>query len=171
MAEGLKRLDMSMVNVGDRLPDLVVPITATTIVLGASATRDFQPQHHDHAWVRRVGLRDIIMNTQTQGGWISRYVTDWTGPAGRLARVSYRMKDSICPGDTMVISGTVTATHADDRGCGWIDILATMTVDDTVRTSIALTVAVPASAEDETPWQCTPDQWRIADLPPLPAHQ
>jgi len=69
------------VAVGDRLPELPVRITATTIVLGASATRDWQPQHHDHAWaVHRAGTRDIFMNTPTQAGWISRYITDWTGP-------------------------------------------------------------------------------------------
>ena len=40
------------VNVGDELPELVIPITATAIVGGAIASRDFTPVHHDTAYAR-----------------------------------------------------------------------------------------------------------------------
>jgi hypothetical protein len=63
-----------------------VPVTATTVVQGAAASRDWQPQHHDYSWARRVGTKDIFLNTPTQVGWLRRYITDWAGPASRLGR-------------------------------------------------------------------------------------
>ena len=84
-------------------------MTATTVVLGALAARDWRPMHHDHDFaVNRNGTRDIFLNTPNQAAWFERYVTDWTGPLGRLGRMKFRMKGSVFPGDTMVLDGTVT---------------------------------------------------------------
>ena len=47
------------------------------------------------------------MNTPNQAAWFERYVTDWTGPYGRLGRIRFRMKDSVFPGDRMVFTGSV----------------------------------------------------------------
>ena len=35
------------VSVGDALPELAYDVSSTTVVLGALATRDWRPQHHD----------------------------------------------------------------------------------------------------------------------------
>ena len=52
-----------------------------TFVLGALATRDWRPMHHDHDFaVNRNGTRDIFLNTPNQAAWFERYVTDWSGP-------------------------------------------------------------------------------------------
>ena len=53
---------------------------------------------------------DIFLNTPNQAAWFERYVTDWTGPTGRLGRMTFRMRDSVFPGDRMVFAATVTAT-------------------------------------------------------------
>ena len=66
-------------------------------VLGATASRDWQPQHHDKDAAQRAGLTDIIMNNYTQAGLISRYITDWSGPIGRIGRLKFRMRRPICP--------------------------------------------------------------------------
>jgi hypothetical protein len=72
--------------VGDKIPTLRYDVTATTIVLGALASRDWRPMHHDHDFaVNRNGTRDIFMNTPNQAAWFERYLTDWTGPP-RAAR-------------------------------------------------------------------------------------
>ena len=71
--------------VGTQLPELAYPVTATTVVLGALATRDWRPMHHDKDFaVNRNGTRDIFLNTPNQAAWFERFVTDWTGPYGRL---------------------------------------------------------------------------------------
>ncbi|HEY5874867.1 MAG TPA: MaoC family dehydratase [Ilumatobacteraceae bacterium] len=97
------------VGVGDELPALDVPLTRTLIVAGAIASRDFQIVHHDpYAAVER-GSQDIIMNILTTNGFVGRFVTDWAGPAARLRSVRLRLGAPNYPGDTMQMSGQVTA--------------------------------------------------------------
>jgi len=173
MAQSISYLSADRIEVGDKLPDLRVPVTPTTIVLGASASRDFQPQHHDHAWCVRVGLRDIIMNTPNQAGWISRYITDWAGPMARLGRISFKMLTPICPGDLLVISGTVVRKTTDAAGCSWIDVTVELRVEEKLCTATTVTVAVPSRHGADSPWERPADRWRIAELerytPPAPA--
>ncbi|BAI74883.1 hypothetical protein AZL_b02200 (plasmid) [Azospirillum sp. B510] len=167
MATSYHSLTADRVKVGDRLPDLRIPVTATTIVLGASASRDWQPQHHDFAWAKRIGTRDIFLNAPTQGGWISRYITDWAGPIARLARMAYRMKISICPGDLMVLCGTVTKVDKDRTGCVWIDVTVEARVGETLCTSVAVTVSLPEAIGAESPWTRSADRWLVGELPPV----
>jgi len=145
---------------GDRLETLTVPVTATTVVLGALATRDWRPMHHDKDFaVNRNGTRDIFLNTPNEAAWFERYVTDWTGPHGRLGRVTFRMLDSVFPGDTMVLAGVVSEVSVDDAGCGWIGLDLTMSVDGDVKSTCAARVAVPV-ADDDNPWRRRLDQWK-----------
>jgi|SRR5690606_38831827 len=169
MGNSYRSLTADQVKVGDRLPGLRVPITATTVVQGAAASRDWQPQHHDTSWAQRVGTRDIFLNTPTQGGWISRFITDWTGPTGRIARIAYKMRVSIYPGDTMAIDGVVTSTYTDRSGCNWVDVTVEVTAGDVVCTLVNVTVALPEKAGAETPWQRSPDRWLVGELPPFAA--
>ena len=142
------------------LPELSYDVTATTVVLGALASRDTRPMHHDHDFaVNRNGTRDIFLNTPNQAAWFERYVTDWTGPRGRLGRMKFRMKDSVFPGDTMVLSATVTKVETDDTGCGWVDLDVMLRVGDRVCTECQARVAVPV-APDDNPWRRRADEWR-----------
>ncbi|WP_334141134.1 hypothetical protein [Rhabdothermincola sp.] len=154
------RLTLGDVSEGDALPPLRYDVTATTIVLGALAARDWRPMHHDHDFaVNRNGTRDIFMNTPNQAAWFERYVTDWTGPTGRLGRMTFRMKGSVFPGDTMTLAGVVDATTVDDTGCGWVELRITLTVDGELKTECTARVAVPTSPDDN-PWRRRGDQWK-----------
>jgi acyl dehydratase len=148
------------VSAGDALPDLNYVVTATTVVLGALATRDWRPMHHDKDFaVERNGTQDIFLNTPNQAAWFERYLTDWTGPYGRLARVTFRMKGSVFPGDTMTLAGVVESTAVDEVGCGFATVAVTLSVDGDVKTTCAARVAIPRSADDN-PWARRGDQWR-----------
>ena len=119
------------VNEGLELGPLSYDVSSTTVVLGALATRDWRPQHHDyHFATERNGVRDIFLNAPNQAAWFERYVTDWTGPRGRLGRMRFRMKGSVFPGDTMVFTGVVTGAEVDDSGCAWADLDVTLKVGD-----------------------------------------
>jgi hypothetical protein len=145
---------------GEELAPLKVEVTATTIVLGAIASRDWRPMHHDHDFaVNRNGTRDIFMNTPTQAAWFERYLTDWSGPKGRLGRMRFRMKGSVFPGDTMVLSGVVRAVMVDDVECTWADVDVVLRVDGETRTECAARIAVPANADDN-PWTRRAERWR-----------
>jgi acyl dehydratase len=145
---------------GDAVPELRYDVTATTVVLGALASRDWRPMHHDKDFaVERNGTRDIFLNTPNQAAWFERYLTDWTGPHGRLGQVTFRMKGSVFPGDTMMLTGTVEGTEVDEAGCGWVAVAIELAVDGDVKTTCSARVAVPQTTDDN-PWARRGDQWR-----------
>ncbi|MGB3412695.1 MAG: hypothetical protein WBA45_16040 [Microthrixaceae bacterium] len=147
------------VSVGDKLPELSVDVTPTTVVLGALASRDWRPMHHDYKFAtERNGVADIFLNTPNQAAWFERFITDWTGPKGRLGRMKFRMKTSVFPGDLMVLTGTVTAVETDDAGCGWATIAVAMNVGDTVASTCDVRVAVPVD-DNDNPWIRSGERW------------
>jgi acyl dehydratase len=97
------------VNVGDQLPELSIPLTRTLIVATAIASRDYQDVHHDPGLAHERGSKDIFMNILSTNGFVGRFVTDWAGPDAVLERVKIRLGAPNYPGDTMVMTGTVTA--------------------------------------------------------------
>jgi acyl dehydratase len=154
------------VTAGDALPELRYEVSATTVVLGALATRDWRPMHHDKDFaVNRNGTQDIFLNTPNQAAWFERYLTDWTGPHGRLGRVTFRMKGSVFPGDTMVLQGTVESTEVDEVGCGFVTVGVTLGVDGDVKTTCAARIALPRTSDDN-PWARRGGQWRPSPVAP-----
>jgi acyl dehydratase len=149
------------VAVGDAVPTLLVKIRARHVVMGASSSRDWQPQHHDTHWaVERVKVKDIFLNTPNQAGWIERYLTDWTGPNGRLGKIRFKMKASVCAGDVLTFNATVTDKAKDERGVGWVDLDLRLTIQgDVLATECTARIAVP-TAEDDDPWLRRGDDWR-----------
>ena len=118
-----RSLTLPEVKTGQTLPELAYDVTATTVVLGALASRDWRPMHHDKDFAQqRNGVRDIFLNTPNQAAWFERYLTDWSGPYGRLGRMQFRMRDSVFPGDRMLFRGSVERVETDAAGCGWADI-------------------------------------------------
>lgn len=149
-------LAASEVQVGETLPTLAVEISARTVIMGASASRDWQPQHHDHAWAaKKVGPRGIFLNTPNQAGWIERYLTDWAGPTARLGRLRFRMRHTVCPGDELHFNATVTAVGDD----GWTVLDVVLSVGDDVVTTCTARVALPKDPDDN-PWSRRGDDWR-----------
>lgn len=157
---GYKLLLASQVKVGDELPELAYDVTATTVVLGALASRDWRPMHHDYDFaVNRNGVKNIFLNTPNQALWFERYVTDWTGPRGRLGRVKFRMMDSVFPGDRMVLRGKVTGLESDATGCCWASLDVKLMVGEKTMTTCAARVALPAHPDDN-PWSRRDADWR-----------
>jgi acyl dehydratase len=153
------------VTIGDTLPELSIDVTPTTVVLGALASRDWRPMHHDYKFAtERNGVADIFLNTPNQAAWFERYVTDWAGPRARLGRMKFRMKTSVFPGDRMVFSASVTDVTTDATGCAWVslDVALTVAAAGDVPARVASTcevrVAVP-STPDDNPWSRSGDQW------------
>src|SRR5262245_54404720 len=79
------------------------------IVSGALASRDYTPLHHDKGAAQRAGMQDVFMNILTTNGLVGRYVTDWAGPDGVIKSVAIKLGAPNLPGDSMRMTGTVTA--------------------------------------------------------------
>jgi acyl dehydratase len=157
---GWKQLRLEQVKAGDELPELAYDVTATTVVLGALATRDWRPMHHDKDFAQqRNGVRDIFLNTPNQAAWFERYLTDWSGPSGRLGRMRFRMRDSVFPGDRMVFRGRVEKIGVDDAGCGWAELRLEVAVGERTCTECAARIALPTHATDN-PWKRQGSDWR-----------
>ena len=156
----MENLTIDQVSEGQQLPELPYDVSATTIVLGALAARDFRPMHHDYKFAtERNGTQDIFMNTPNLASWFERYITDWTGPKGRLGRMKFRMQDSIFPDDRMVFRGAVKKLETDEAGCAWAELDVNVTVQDRVCTSCEVRVAIPTGADDN-PWSRKGGDWR-----------
>ena len=153
-------LQLDQVSVGEALPALSVDVSATTVILGALASRDWRPMHHDRDFAqKRNGVRDIFMNTPNQAAWFERYLTDWTGPRGRLGRVKFGMQDSVFVGDRMELSGVVEKVGTDAQGCGFVDVKVTLRADGRMATTCQARIAIPTSADDN-PWRRKGDDWK-----------
>lgn len=106
-------MTVDAIAVGDALPDLRVPITASAIVAGAIATNDFENVHHDKAAAQATGVPDIFMNILTTNGFVQRYVSDWCGASARIASVEIKLGAPNFVGDTMILAGKVAKLEGD----------------------------------------------------------
>ncbi|MFE7357601.1 MaoC family dehydratase [Streptomyces sp. NPDC057543] len=129
--------------VGEKLAPLEIAVTRTLIVAGALASRDYQDVHHDAELAREKGSPDIFMNILTTNGLVGRYVTDRFGPSAVLRKVAIRLGAPNYPGDTMVLSGTVTALE--DDGTAEVSIVGTNGLGRHVTGRVTVTVHAPAS--------------------------
>jgi hypothetical protein len=104
-------LRYNQVTVGDTLPELLVELTPTVIVATAIASRDYQDVHHDYHMARKRGVPDIFMNILSTNGFVGRFITDWAGPEAILKKVGIKLGAPNFAGDSMKLTGTVTAKH------------------------------------------------------------
>lgn len=102
------------IEAGTQLPELRIPITATLIVTGAIATRDFQKVHHDKDVAEAAGTPNVFMNILTTNALVNRYVGEWAGPAARVGRINIRLGATNFPGDEMAFTGTVESVDGEN---------------------------------------------------------
>ena len=109
-----KTLMAADISVGQELPELVIPLTTTLIVSAAIATRDYQDVHHDLGLAKERGMPNIFMNILSTNGFVGRFVTDWAGPEAIVKSIAIRLGAPNFPGDTMRMTGRVTAVDASE---------------------------------------------------------
>jgi acyl dehydratase len=110
---------------GDALPVVSIEMTATRIVAGALATRDFMPVHHDRDFANAQGAPDIFMNIISTNAYCTRYLTDWAGPDAMLRRLAIRLGVPVFPGSTLTFTGSVTGVErAEDQVVVDVDLRA-----------------------------------------------
>ncbi len=132
------------VNIGDELPGLDVPLTASIIVGGALASRDFTPVHHDRSAAQEQGMSDVFMNILTTNGYVGRFVTDWAGPDSAIRQLSVKLGGPNLPGDTMKMSGKVVEADA-DAGTVAVDVVGKNAWGNHVEGRVVVALPVGAS--------------------------
>lgn len=152
------------------LPDATRMVTARDIVMGAAASRDWQPQHHDADHARAMNLPGIIMNTPTQTGWFHGYLLEWAGRNARIGRWKLSMLRPICPGMTVTLSGTVIANQAAAKGGNWLWLDLAITGQGEICSTMKVVLHQPeASIADAavglTTWEPSPFFLKNAQAP------
>src|SRR3954454_4098150 len=116
-------LDFHKLRPGDELPAMVIEVTATRIVAGAIASRDFMPVHHDRAYANSQGAPDIFMNILSDTVYCSRFLTDWAGPDAMITHLAIRLGVPVFPSQTLTYTGSVTGLRESEEGDeGFVDI-------------------------------------------------
>ena len=115
-------LDWRDINVGDEVTPLEIPVTATVIVAGAIASRDFMPVHHDPEFAKKQGSPNMFMNILTTNGLCTRFLTDWAGPEAMVTRLAIRLGVPAFPNDPLRFTGSVTAKSEGADGEGFVEV-------------------------------------------------
>src|ERR1700710_2292541 len=105
-------LDWRDINVGDEVTPMAVPVTATVIVAGAIASRDFMPVHHDPEFAKKQGSPNMFMNILTPKGVGRKFLADGAGPEAMVKKLAIRLGVPSFPNDPLRFTGAVTATSA-----------------------------------------------------------
>ena len=109
------------IKVGDEVTPMSIDVTATVVVAGAVATRDFMPVHHDRDYAATQGSPNIFMNILSDTGFATRFLTDWAGPEAMLRKMAIRLGVPAYAGSKLDYTGSVTATSVAD-GEGLVEI-------------------------------------------------
>ena len=126
-----------ILEVGTKLPELVLYGDPTFIVSTAIATRDYQDVHHDRDKAQAKGSKDIFVNILTDTGLVQRFITDWAGPNAVIKSIGLRLGVPWYAYDSVTFSGEVTAI---DDGVVTLKIKGTNSLGDHVIANATLTV-------------------------------
>lgn len=114
-------LDFRTLKVGDAVTPLKLDLTATFVVAGAVATRDFMPVHHDRDYAALQGSPNIFLNILSDTGFCTRFLTDWAGPEAMVRKIAIRLGVPAYAGSQLEYTGSVTSLSEQD-GEGLVEI-------------------------------------------------
>jgi len=76
---------------------------------------DFYPTHYDHKWAtEKDRVRGVVIPGLHVATHLIQIVTDWMGPEGVLKRFANRLRAPTFVGDTITMTGKVTAKRIKD---------------------------------------------------------
>lgn len=129
---------------GDGVTTITMDVPFERVILDAAATQDYFPGHHNPAYARHQGQKEIYLNTMAIEGFIDRVVTDWAGPHTFIRKRQMQMRSSIYAGDTLRGEGSVEKCY-EDEGRNLVDVRINISTDSGLCVPAALTIELPAS--------------------------
>jgi len=110
----LTGLTFESIRVGDKLPELTLPLTVYRLVMAAGSNRDFNSIHHNSEYARSTGAEEMYANTSFLMSSWERVVRDWVGLRSRIKAIrGFRMKSFNYVGDTLRVLGEVSNLRRD----------------------------------------------------------
>ncbi|MEZ0122409.1 MAG: hypothetical protein AB9Q22_14955 [Candidatus Reddybacter sp.] len=129
---------------GDTVTTVTMDVPFERVILDAAATQDYFPGHHNPAYARHQGQKEIYLNTMAIEGFIDRVATDWAGPHTFIRKRKMQMRSSIYAGDTLRGEGTVEKCYEDD-GRHLLDVKINISTDSGLCVPAELTLELPAA--------------------------
>ena len=102
------------VAVGQELPPMVKNASRAQLFLFSAATNNPHRIHYDREYAAVEGHPDVLVHGPLQGAWLSQFVTDWAGPAGRVIGLSWQNRGRAFPERELTFKGRVTAVAGDE---------------------------------------------------------
>src|SRR5512143_310145 len=137
-----RTLDWNAIQIGDPITPMTIDVTATVVVAGAIATRDFMPVHHDRDYANAQGSPNIFLNIMSDNGLCSRFLTDWAGPDTMVRRIAIRLGVPAYAGSRLTYTGTVTGTTRDGDD-GIVEVEFRARTDDGDHVTGTAVIALP----------------------------
>jgi acyl dehydratase len=110
-------------------------------------TRDIFPLHHDIDFARASGYMAPAAPIAFVQGLLGRCLTDWTGPTGKIQKISLRLNSPNYQDDTISVAGKVTRKYV-DTGNHKVDCeLAVTKQDGTVSVQAQAVVRIPVRSQ------------------------
>jgi hypothetical protein len=140
-------LDWSTIRPGDAITPMTIDVTATVVVAGAIATRDFMPVHHDRDYAASQGSPNVFMNIITDNGYCSRFLTDWAGPETMVRKIAIRLGVPAYAGSKLAFTGAVVGTSREGgEGLVEVELRATNDQGDHLSGTAVLSLPLPGAA-------------------------
>ena len=98
---------------GAVLPVVLRHASRVQLFLYSAATWNPHRIHYDVDYARFEGHPDVIVHGPLQGAWLSQYVTEWAGPAGRMRSLQWQNRASALPEQDYEFHGRVTAIEGE----------------------------------------------------------
>ncbi len=93
--------------------ELRVTPTRTQLFTFGAITWNRHKIHFDRAHAEAEGFRDVVVQRGLLGNFLARSVLAWSGPAGRLERLHWKVQNSAFPDQELRCQGEVTAVSED----------------------------------------------------------
>jgi len=107
---------------GQTLPGFAHELSLLRLLAFVRATGLYDPVHSDPEFARTVGAKDAFISTAHLAGLFSRLVTDWSGPASQLRRLTFSMASQMLRGDVLRFSGRVACKYRGPDGAYLVDL-------------------------------------------------
>jgi fatty-acyl-CoA synthase len=140
-----RQLSWDEVQVDQTVSTLLMHTTLQQAILHVGAGRDYMRGHHDAAYAREQGQKDIYFNTLFHQSLVDRVMTDWAGPASFIARRKIMMRGSIHPGDRVIGSGSVVNRYVDEQGRHCVDLEIGLSVAGNICCQAEGSIVLPRS--------------------------
>jgi acyl dehydratase len=132
------------VDEGSEIPTVSLEVNRNRIMMIACATRDIFPLHHDADFARAAGYKAPAATTAFLQGLLGRCLTDWTGPTGKIRKLSLTLNAPSYAGDTISASGQVARKYR-ENGEHRVDCeLAVVNQDGAATVNAQATVIIPS---------------------------